>query len=566
MFIILKKVEVCWQNFEFRNVFLHMNASCSYIPYQQTNAFSKIALDYLAGNEQLSPFYQHTVSIEGMEAAIAARKQYPTNRKTLVAELRKQYDGYELTQLQEENLSNLLNENTFTITTAHQPNIFTGHLYFVYKILHAIKLALFLKQQLPQYHFVPVYYMGSEDADLDELGHIFINGEKLEWQTDQRGAIGRMNTKGLDQITKRLEGEFGHLPYGKEMIQLCQQAYEQHSNIQEATLYLVNELFKEYGLLILIPDNTELKRLFEPVVKKELTEQFSNKLVSETTQRLSEHYKVQAGGREVNLFYLDDSGARERIEAGTDTKTGQKRYYVTALEKIFTESEILDELHRHPKRFSANVILRGVFQEMILPNIAFIGGGGELAYWLELKEMFNALQVPYPVLILRNSFLILDKRVAELVQKLQLTTEQLFLPEKEQLQILIEKNTVHRLKLDTEAAAVNEIYTGLQQTVAQIDPTLQAHVAALHARMLQQLHKLENKMLKAEKRHHTDRQRQLQTIRKCIVPNNNLQERINNFLPLYALYGKELLAVILQNSFAIEKGFSILNLETGICK
>lgn len=541
-----------------------MNASCTYLPYKQTNAFSKIALDYLAGSQALRPFYQHPVSIEGIKAAIEARKQYPTNRSTLVSELQNQYKDYQLTLQQQANLTHLLSENTFTITTAHQPNIFTGHLYFVYKILHAIKLAAHLKEQLPNYNFVPVYYMGSEDADLDELGHIYISGEKLEWDTKQKGAIGRINTKGLEQITARLQGQFGHLPYGQEMIELCKRAYEQHSSIQKATLYLVNELFKEYGLLILIPDNPVLKKLFEPVVEKELTEQFSSKLVSETIQQLSQQYKVQAGGRDINLFYLDDSGARERIEAGTDTKTGEQRYYITALQKTFTQPEMLNELHLHPERFSANVILRGVFQEMILPNIAFIGGGGELAYWLELKGMFTALQVPYPVLILRNSFLILEKRAIELIQKLQFTSEQLFWSEKDQLEWLVQKNTVHQLTLDDEAEVINKLYAGLQPTVAAIDPTLQAHVAALNARMLQQLQKLQQKMLKAEKRHHTDRQQQLQTLRRLTTPKGNLQERIDNFLPLYARFGKGLLETLLQNSFAIEAGFGILKVEGSV--
>ena len=537
-----------------------MNASCNYIPYRQTNAFSKIALDYLDANAALQPFYQHPVSIDGLQASIAARQQYPTNRPVLVQALQQQYTGYSLSPQQEENLNELLNENTFTITTAHQPNIFTGPLYFIYKILHAIKLAAHLKEQLPQYHFVPVYYMGSEDADLDELGHIYIGEEKLEWKTEQRGAVGRMNTKGLEQITNRLQGEFGHLPHGVEMVELCRQAYEQHATVQEATLYLVNELFKEYGLLVLIPDNPMLKKLFEPVVKKELIEQFSSKLVGETTTHLSKCYKVQAGGREINLFYLDDSGARERIETGNDVATGSKKYYVAALQKTFTEAEVLNELRHHPERFSANVILRGIFQEMILPNIAFIGGGGELAYWLELKNVFETLGVPYPVLILRNSFLILENRAMQLLQKLRLNYEQIFLSEKKQLEFLLHSNTSHRMQLDTEVKEINEMYASIQETVAAIDPSLQAHVAALQAGVLKQLHKLEAKMLKAEKRHHTDRQNQLQKLRQLINPKNNLQERTSNFMPLFARYGKALLKVIVQHSYALETGFGILNI------
>ncbi len=538
-----------------------MNTTCTYLPYNQTNAFSKITLDYLAADAKLQPFYQHPISIEGIQAAIEARKQFPTNRAVLVQELKNQYNGYELTAIQQQHLNDLLKPNAFTVTTAHQPNIFTGHLYFIYKILHAIKLAEKLKKQLPENNFVPVYYMGSEDADLRELGHIFIGGEKVAWSTEQKGAIGRMHTKGLEQITERLHGEFASLPFGEEMIALCRKAYEEHATVQEATLYLVNELFKDHGLLILIPDNAALKKLFEPVVAKELREQFSSKIVSDTVGRLGQQYKVQASGRDINLFYLNDAGRRERVETGISKTDGQKKYYVIPLSLTFTEDEIIKELHQHPERFSANVILRGVFQETILPNIAFIGGGGELAYWLELKDLFAALNVPYPVLILRNSFLLNEERATELMQKLGLSIEQLFLPEKDQFEMLVKANTTHRLQVDDEEKKIGAIYASMQEAAAAIDPTLQAHVAALHTRMLQHLHKLEAKMLRAEKRHHTDTQGQLKTVRRLTNPNNNLQERVDNFMPLYAKYGKKVIDVIYQHSRVLDGGFGVLKIN-----
>ncbi|MBC7588814.1 MAG: bacillithiol biosynthesis BshC, partial [Chitinophagaceae bacterium] len=115
-----------------------MEIHCTHIPYEQTGFFSKIVIDYINQSEQLQPFYQHPVSIEGIEASIKARQSFPTNRKLLVSELEKQYAGLSLSIKQEANLQSLLSKNTFTITTAHQPNIFTGPLYFIYKIIHAI--------------------------------------------------------------------------------------------------------------------------------------------------------------------------------------------------------------------------------------------------------------------------------------------------------------------------------------------------------------------------------------------------------------------------------------------
>ena len=529
-----------------------MYSTCSYLPYHHTISFSKIVLDYLSADEKLQPFYQHPVSIEGMKASIEARKKFATNRKVLVDELITQNTGYELSEQQQTNLSLLLQENTFTITTAHQPNIFTGHLYFIYKILHTIKLCHILKEQLPENQYVPVFYMGSEDADLDELGHINVGGEKLEWETSQTGSVGRMNTIGLEKIIERLKGEFGNLPFGNEMVRLCTDAYTRHDTIQSATLYLVNELFKQYGLLVLIPDNANLKRLFSEVVKKELTEQFSHKLVAETIAKIGEHYKVQAGGRDLNLFYLDDEGKRERIEIQNS------KYKIQNLGLEFSRDEILKELDEHPERFSANVILRGIFQEMILPNIAFIGGGGELAYWLELKSVFEAVNVPYPMLILRNSFLIIEPKEKRLMDKLQLTIPQLFLPEMELENMLTIRSSENCLQLNDQTATVNELYAQMQSLAAAVDPTLQPHVAALHTGALQNIAGLEKKMLRAEKRKFSDQHRQLATLRSAIYPNNSLQERVENFMPLYARYGKDLMDVLYQHSLGMEGEFGII--------
>lgn len=531
-----------------------MQSNCTFIPYQNTNSFSRLVLDYLSADEKLQPFYKHHVSIEGMKASIAARENFATNRKVLVEELATQYSGYQLTDAQQSNLKLLLQENTFTITTAHQPNIFTGHLYFIYKILHTIRLCQTLKEQLPENHYVPVFYMGSEDADLDELGHINVGGEKLEWETNQTGAVGRMHTKGLEKIIDRLKGEFGNWPFGEEMVRLCTEAYTKHSNIQTATLYLVNELFKQYGLLVLIPDNANLKRLFNDVVKKELTEQFSHQLVEQTIAKIGEHYKVQAGGRDINLFYLNDAGKRERIELQNGI------YKIQNLGLEFTQDQILKELDEHPERFSANVILRGVFQELILPNIAFIGGGGELAYWLELKSVFEAVQVPYPMLILRNSFLIVEPKEKMLIQKLDLSVGQLFLPEAELQNMLTKRSTQNRLTLADEEQQINQLFAQMQWLAAAVDPTLQPHVASLHTRSLQNIHGLEKKMLRAEKRKYTDLHRQLATLRSSLFPNNSLQERVDNFMPLYAKYGLELIDILYQHSLGLEGEFGVIEL------
>jgi bacillithiol biosynthesis cysteine-adding enzyme BshC len=524
------------------------------IAYPNTNSFSRLVNDYVSGAATLSPFFKFSPTMEGFKASIEQRKNHQPNREVLIEALKEQYAGYSLTPAQTANLDALANKSTFTITTAHQPNIFTGPLYFIYKILHAIKLAAHLKQELPQYNFFPIYYMGSEDADLDELGHFYVEGEKISWNTDQAGAVGRMNTKGLEKIINRLEGQFSHLAFGKEMVAICKKAYLQHSNIQDATLYLVNELFKQFGLLVIIPDNAKLKRLFVPVVQKELVEGFSQPLVLETAAAFSQHYKVQTEGRPINLFYLDENGRRERIE-----KIGD-RYEVTALNLSFSQQEILQLASDRPELFSANVILRGVFQETILPNIAFIGGGGELAYWMELKTVFEACDVPYPVLVLRNSFALLNQRQQQWKQKAGLTVEEMFQDEIALLNAQVARKHGAPIHLQNFESTFFLQFEQLQKMAADIDATLQPHVAAIHTQVIKKLKGLEKKMQRAARRQLDEEGNAISRIKETLFPKGGLQERQENFLPLFAVYGHELIAALLEESPSFEPLFTIAEL------
>lgn len=529
-----------------------MHFLANQIKYDETGFFSKLVTDYVAGNAALEPFYNHPVSVKGIKAAMAERKKYATDRKLITRVLQKQYSGISLTSKQQNNITKLADENTFTITTAHQPNIFTGHLYFIYKILHAIKLAAFLNDEINGSHFVPVFYMGSEDADLDELGEINLFGTSYKWQTKQTGAVGRMKVdEALIKLIESIAGAVTVLPHGQEIIALLKKYYVKDATIEQATFGLVNELFADYGLLIILPDNAGLKKAFIPVAEKELKERFSFKIVEETKQQLEKNYKIQAGGRELNLFYLKDD-IRERIEYSSG------KWTIVNSKQDFNESELIHELNNHPERFSPNVILRPVFQEMILPNVAFIGGGGELAYWLELKDLFNHLHVPFPVLILRNSFLIVDKKSELLAAKLTIGTNSLFETEHEIMNRLVTRQSTLQLELKKEKESLSALYQQIKKVSASVDTTLGEHTQALHVQALHKIEKLEKKMLRAEKKKMEAEKRQVFKLKSSLFPNNSLQERVDNIIPYYARYGNGIIDLLYTHSLPLQQQFTIL--------
>lgn len=522
------------------------------LPYRETRHFSSIVTDYVDQASGLRPFFQHPLSHQGWEAAMQARMKFSTQRMELVEHLKTQYQGLDCPELLQSNIQALADSHTFTITTAHQPNLFTGPLYVIYKILHAIRLARHLEEQFPGKKMVPVYYMGSEDADLDELGHFYFQGEKQEWSTRQTGAVGRMKVdKELLKLIQQVAGQIGVQPYGGEITDLLRSCFKEGVTIQEASFQLLHALFGSWGLVVLIADSSRLKKQMQAVFKEDLLSQKASLVVEETSKELGKSYKVQASPRAINLFYFTE-GIRNRIEAN------REGFEVVDTDLRFSKEEMLAELEQHPERFSPNVILRGLYQETILPNIAFIGGGGELAYWLQLKNLFAHYEVPYPMLVLRNSFLLVDRNARERAAKTGFTITDLFQSLRELTDTFVQRESSHALRLNGHLTDTEALFEKIKSQAGAIDPTLAHHTEALKTQAVKKLKELEKKMLRAEKRKFEDQQRQLKQIKDQLFPGNGLQERIDNFIPYYAKWGKAFLEWLYTHSLATEQEFTIL--------
>lgn len=528
-----------------------MNYTSRGIRHNKTNAFSNLVTDYIDQDAFLKRFYSFPPDVQGLQTAVAEKKKQNVNRELLVSALQEQYNGIDTSEKVRQNIARLSLDNTFTICTAHQPNIFTGYLYFVYKILHTVKIADELNSRFPENNYVPVYYMGSEDNDLAELDHINLNGERLTWQTHQTGAVGRMNTKGIDTVIEQINGQLSVFEHGADLIAVLKKAYTGSATIQEATFKFTDFLFKKYGLIVLIADTPVLKREMINVFKDDLFDHTPKNIVEKTIHDLSAKYKIQVNPRDINLFYMKDN-MRERIVKEGDI------FSVHNTDIVFTKQEIEQELETHPERFSPNVVLRGLYQETILPDIAFIGGGSEVAYWLELKDMFTHYHIPFPVLILRNSFLIVEEKMTKLAEKLKLDPEDIFPDANSILSKMVKARSNQQLTIDKEAAALAEIYEQIKKISAAIDHTLLQHVDALKTKAEKKLNNLEKKMLRAEKRKYRDEQAQITRLKTSLFPNNSLQERVENILPYYAKHGEAFIDMLYKHSPALQPQFTIV--------
>lgn len=522
------------------------------ISYQNSGYFSSLMNDYLDQNPNLQSLFNHFPNLENFESQIKEKKtNYANeNRAVLVSVLKNQYSKISTSGLTHQNIEALENPDTFTVTTGHQLNLFTGPLYFLYKIISTMNLTKELQAKYPSQNFVPIYWMATEDHDFDEINYFNFKGRKFRWNKESSGPVGRLSTEGLADFFEVYSHELGAGKNAEAIKNLFKESYLNHSNLADATRFLANELFGEYGLVILDADDQDLKRTFIPYIKEELTQQTSHKKVLETTEKLN-NYTIQVNPREINLFYMEDD-LRERIFFENE------KYRVNNTKMEFSEKEMLSLLENHPEKFSPNVIMRPLYQEVILPNLCYIGGGGEIAYWLELKSFFDAVNVTFPVLLLRNSALLATEKQAKKADKLGLSWSDLF---SKQTNLVNEKTKLlddFSIDLSIQKDFLKNQFHYLHNLAQKTDKSFLGAVKAQETKQIKGLENLEKRLLKAQKKKHFDELERITDLQNELFPNKSLQERQTNFSEFYLENGKELIQKLITDLKPLEANFNII--------
>ncbi|NKI33529.1 bacillithiol biosynthesis cysteine-adding enzyme BshC [Croceivirga thetidis] len=526
------------------------------IPFNQTGYFSKLICDYLDEKKGLQPFYNRFPSLKQFKDQIAEKSSnYPSaHRQVLVNSLKLQYTKTSTSEMTMKHIESIANSKTFTVVTGHQLNLFTGPLYFLYKIVSTINLTQKLKQEYPDFDFVPIYWMATEDHDFDEINYFNYEGKKIQWNQDNQGAVGRLPLNDLEAIHELIVKRFGTSENAKELIQLFEQAYLGNKRLTEATRFLVNEIFKDYGLVIIDGDDADLKKLLVPYIEKDI---FDNTAFEEVTttiknlEQVSDEYKIQVNPREINYFYLKD-GLRERIIE----RDGN--YIINDTEIVFSREELIAELENHPECFSPNVITRPLYQEVILPNLCYIGGGGELAYWLELKNSFKAAEISFPMLLLRNSVLLISAKQDQKIANLDLSIKDLFLQQNSLINKKIRKISNIDIDFSPQKKQLTAQFKALYDLARETDKSFLGAVQAQEVKQKKGLDNLEKRLLKAQKRKLKDHVIRLTDLQNELFPNYSLQERQENFSKFYLELGHDLIKGLFDNLDPLKQEFLVL--------
>ena len=496
--------------------------------YAATGAFSGLVLDYIKQAPALAEFYHRRPTIAAFGEQLAEKKAAfdEASRQRLMAALRDQYAALaEVPAAVQANLDLLARDTTFTVTTGHQLALFTGPLYFIYKIISAIKLCRELKEAYPENDFVPVFWLASEDHDFAEINHFHLFGKKYEWQADKTGGpVGRLPLADLE------EQVLSQLP--AEVPAAFLAAYRESATLGEATFRLANALFAAFGLVCLDADRPDLKQALMPVLEREIQAQASNQAVQATNVRLEKAgYKPQVYSRPLNLFFLTETGQRERLEpdaAGADCV----EVTIRNTTRCHSQAELLALARQHPEQFSPNVVLRPVYQELLLPNLCYIGGGAEVAYWGQLEAVFEANEVPFPIVLLRNSALYLSRALAGKLRKLGLETLDIFKPLPELKKQVGASLGQEEISLADQQARLKAAFDEVAALAQRLDPTLVKAVAAEAQKATAAVAGLEKRLSKAAETKHETAYTQLSALKDKLFPEGGLQERTDNVLSI----------------------------------
>lgn len=520
------------------------------ISRRKTTFFSPLSNQITDNQEDLLAYIQEPIRLEAFKDQIERKKKsYSAEQRNLIHKIcTEQLQPFFHFGKVKSNVAALKEENTFTVTAGHQLNLYGGPLYSIYKIMDAVKMAEKVNAHYPSYHIVPVFWMATEDHDFEEINHIHLFHDTLTWETDQTGPVGRFSIDDMTTFKTELLSKFENNP---EFSKFLSTTY-QHGNLAEATREFLMKLVGKYGILILDADKAELKKSFTPLLEKELFEQFSAPKIEQQIEQLEkEGYHGQATPRPINLFYIKDQ-FRERIipQDNGDFEIGSK---------TFTKAKIQEELAHHPERFSPNVVFRPLYQEFILPNLCYLGGGGEMAYWLELKGMFAETNIPFPLIKVRNSIQWIDKKTKKKLDKLGLDPLTVFSPIDSVKKHYVLDHSEDELDFTSLSENTAALIEELIASVITIDSGLEGYGKSEATKISNQIEKLKQKLLRHQKQKNDTAMQQIDGIYANLFPNNGLQERYENVIPfLTKMKSDEFVDCIYQSLDAFETKLIIL--------
>ena len=510
--------------------------------------------DYLSRDEFLATQVSAWFEPKAFESILQNRSFSAQQRAILVQTVKEKYASLGLIahKTAKQQIEKLALENCFTITTGHQLSLFGGTYFMAFKILTAIKLTRELKLQFPEKEFVPILWLASEDHDFEEIKSTWWQEQLLTWELDSKeqptGSLAIETLKPvLEQLLADLEKMGG---IGINLRQWLSKAYDGTQTLAEASITYYHHVFAEEGLIVLDANHAQLKAALVPMIKKDLFSEDFYTAQLQSDRRLSERYKLQIKARNGNFFYLHEVHGRKML------KKQKKGFALADTDIYFGLDELSKLIETNPERFSPNVNVRPVYQELILPNLAYIGGPAEVAYWLQLKPIFASAEVNFPLLCLRFMGLLMPDGMSKKLAKYSLGVKDMLGSEKEVSERYLKQR--HPFDYAANQQVILDTYQSIYDSIKHKDPTLAKEYLKMKLAAKKALNSQKSAYKKAVKLGEEQQIESVLKTRKLLYPNGVLQERISTFLSLQLKVGSTLHADLLTIIEPYSPGFHLL--------
>ncbi|MDA0986336.1 MAG: bacillithiol biosynthesis cysteine-adding enzyme BshC [Bacteroidetes bacterium] len=522
------------------------------IPYNEFTASasssSNLFTDYISFYPKLEKYFNGNFrSNSDWEIILENVSSRKYERSLLVQILSEQNKSIHCSVSTLANIDLLYNENSLAIVTGQQIGILGGPLYTIYKLITCIKLTESLKQTFPKYNFVPGFWAEAEDHDFLEINKItsvdnhnklntieYLIGEKQpEKYLTPVGNL-KFDIK-ISEFIEKLKLLFTETEFTPPLFDLINSLYRDGKNFCDSFNELLNQLFHQYGVIFINPNTPALKQIAKNVFVNELSNNSEvSKRVIKTSAELEENYHAQLKSKSVNLF-LNHKGGRYSIEPQTD------HYFLKNTRQTFPMSELKELANTNPENFSTNVVLRPIYQDTILPTVAYVAGPSEICYFAQLKSVYEYFDIPMPIIYPRASITLIEKKISAISEKFNLELQNMMLNPLELKKLITEQNgevdfeSLYSGLLNKMINLTNEAKFG----ILQIDPTLEGPLNSFVQKIVSGIQVLKEKTIQAKTNRDNVIENQYIKFLNNIFPLNQPQERVFNIIYFLNKYGPD---------------------------
>ncbi|PWN07576.1 bacillithiol biosynthesis cysteine-adding enzyme BshC [Rhodohalobacter mucosus] len=504
--------------------------------------FSTLFSDYLNRDKKILDFFEHDPLQENLAQAALNHYTFRGSRSHTVQLLHDYNSPFDPPRAVLSNIDSLEDENTYAVVTGQQPVLMGGTLFTVYKTLTAIIYCSHLNRDSGK-RFVPVFWMGDEDHDFDEIASVTIpSGDTslhLEWETeqnrDQRAADILLNSE-FEKLKKVIKGTLGDTDFSNALWELIDTSYSQKQTAGNAFGKLMMEMFGKHGLILAGSNHEGIKDHTRPVLQAAIQKRqeiyHSLKATSDKLEDSGYHSQVMV--QESNLFRIDEDGTRYKLEFSE----GMWRDDSGHMPAVST-SELIGKLEENPAQFSPNVFLRPLLQDYLLPSIAYVGGPGEVSYFAQMKDTYRVFGQSMPVIIPRFSCTLIENAVHRAMENLPFTWTEY----NQRIEDLESEFVSQSDKPDIESIInewkedVQELTEKMKPRVGEVDPTLENSAGKASAAFFNELDKLKGKMYRSVKQQESVQLNRISKVKNALFPMGNLQEREILFIYFMNKYG-----------------------------